>query len=200
MVQGCAPQGAASRRALVLAALAGAALAPLARPVGVAAADRFQLQVSAGYDGYARSDDWTPVRVTPTPVQLSLTALLLALAVALLPVDIALRRLVFRRADAELWAALVKRGEAAPAEVEETLGRLRGRLDRRRAGTGVPVATAPVGARPGEAEATASAAAPVAGPAPTTGSPSSPSSSPTTPAEAGELAARLLQRRRRKGG
>jgi hypothetical protein len=28
------------------------------------AADRFQVQVSAGYDGYARSDDWIPVQVT----------------------------------------------------------------------------------------------------------------------------------------
>ncbi|HEV1996654.1 MAG TPA: hypothetical protein VGR61_00795 [Candidatus Dormibacteraeota bacterium] len=32
--------------------------------VQAAAADRFEVQVSAGYDGYARQDDWAPVRVT----------------------------------------------------------------------------------------------------------------------------------------
>jgi hypothetical protein len=56
MVQGFAPHGAVGWRALALAAIVGASLAPLARPLAVAAANRFQLRVSAGYHGYARSD------------------------------------------------------------------------------------------------------------------------------------------------
>jgi hypothetical protein len=87
------------------------------------------------------------VPLPPTQVQLSLTALLLAPAVALVPVD---------------SARLVRRGGTAPAEVEETLGRLRGRVDRQRAAAGLR---------------------------------SRPARSP-----AGPMAARLLQRRRGKGG
>ncbi|MEA2682012.1 MAG: hypothetical protein QOK05_340 [Chloroflexota bacterium] len=134
--------------------------------------------------------------VPPTQVQVSLAALLLAIAVVLLPIDIALRRLVFRRADAELWTALVRRTEAAPAEVEATLGRLRGRMDRRRGATGLPVTpVTPDGERP----------PPVVAAMPTPRAPDPGGATPgpevgagLPPAEPGDLAARLLERRRRK--
>ena len=132
------------------------------------------------------------VPVPPLQVQLALTTVLLALAIALIPVDVALRRLIFRKSDAELWAALVKRGEAAPIEVEQTLGRLRGRLDRQRAARGTSVTGAP----PPSAEPRArgqsrpSAEAPRGGERPASATPRTAAQDPS------ELAARLLERRR----
>lgn len=64
-----------------------------------------------------------------------LTAWLLALAALLIPIDIGARRLVMSRGDTKAWAQAV-RPPAAPAEVEPTLVRLRGRLERRASGGG----------------------------------------------------------------
>ncbi|HEU5001294.1 MAG TPA: VWA domain-containing protein [Actinomycetota bacterium] len=73
------------------------------------------------------------VRLPRLSVSEALTAWLLALAALLVPIDIAARRLVVSRADTKVWAEAV-RPPAAPAEVEPTLLRLRGRLDRRAGG------------------------------------------------------------------
>ncbi|MFN2463035.1 MAG: VWA domain-containing protein [Candidatus Dormibacteria bacterium] len=128
------------------------------------------------------------VSLPPLQVQLGLAAWLLALAAVLLPVDVALRRLVFRRGDAEIWAAVVRRGEAAPAEVEATLGRLRGSLDRKRAGR--------LGAGVGATPSAAALPPPETGASPNT----TPAEAPPPGAESGDLAARLLERRRTKKG
>jgi uncharacterized membrane protein len=110
------------------------------------------------------------VALPPVRVHLPLFFWLLALAVLLLPFDVAARRLIFRAADAELWAALVRRGAGVPAAAEPTLARLRDRLDRVR--TARRVATD--GEQPPEA----------------------PDAPPATPDS--DLAARLLERRRKK--
>lgn len=60
--RGLSPRGVAAW-GLTLTALLGA-LGIQLTPVQASAADRFEVQVSAGYDGYARPDDWAPVRVT----------------------------------------------------------------------------------------------------------------------------------------
>ncbi|HEV3232460.1 MAG TPA: VWA domain-containing protein [Candidatus Dormibacteraeota bacterium] len=123
----------------------------------------------------------------------SLAFLLLALAALLLPLDVACRRLVFRRTDADLWRALPRRRELAAAPVEETVGRLRGRVAARRGRQGGPPATTPGG--DGRAAA-ADREVPPSG-APGAGSEEEGSAL----AEPGDLAARLLARRRRgKGG
>jgi hypothetical protein len=90
--------------------------------------------------------------------------------VLLLPFDVAARRLIFRAADAELWAALVRRGAGVPAAAEPTLARLRDRLDR--------VRTARRAATDGEQP------------------PETPDAPPAAPDS--DLAARLLERRRKK--
>lgn len=84
------------------------------------------------------------VKLPRISVDESLTAWLLALAAILVPIDIAARRLVMSRSDTKAWAEAV-RPPAAPAEVEPTLVRLRGRLDRRAAG-GAEKAKPPPGA------------------------------------------------------
>ncbi len=63
----------------------------------------------------------------------SLAFWLLGLAVILFPLDVAARRLVFRRGDAAAWTALVRR-RPVPAAAEATLARLRDRLEQHRAG------------------------------------------------------------------
>lgn len=103
-------------------------------------------------------------------VHLPLFFWLLALAVLLLPLDVAARRLIFRAADAELWAALVRRGAGVPAAAEPTLTRLRDRLDRVRTARRV----ASDGEQPPEA-------------------PDAPPAAPVS-----DLAARLLERKRKK--
>jgi uncharacterized membrane protein len=110
------------------------------------------------------------VALPPVRVHLPLFFWLLALAVLLLPFDVAARRLIFRAADAELWAALVRRGAGVPAAAEPTLARLRDRLDR--------VRTARRVASDGE---------------------STPEAPPVPPAAPDpDLAARLLERKRKK--
>jgi hypothetical protein len=102
------------------------------------------------------------VALLPSSVVVPLAAWLLGAALVLLVADIALRRLAFRSGDAGLWAqALRPARDAAPAPVEETVGRLRRRVGTVR------------GERPPDAQ----------------------------PAEAPQedLAARLLERRRRRG-
>jgi uncharacterized membrane protein len=110
------------------------------------------------------------VALPPVRVHLPLFFWLLALAVLLLPFDVAARRLIFRAADAELWAALVRRGAGVPAAAEPTLARLRDRLDR--------VRTARRAATDGEQP------------------PETPDAPPAAPDS--DLAARLLERRRKK--
>jgi uncharacterized membrane protein len=110
------------------------------------------------------------VALPPVRVHLPLFFWLLALAVLLLPFDVAARRLIFRAADAELWAALVRRGAGVPAAAEPTLARLRDRLDR--------VRTARRAATDGEQPP---------------GTPDAPPAAPDS-----DLAARLLERRRKK--
>jgi uncharacterized membrane protein len=110
------------------------------------------------------------VALPPVRVHLPLFFWLLALAVLLLPFDVAARRLIFRAADAELWAALVRRGAGVPAAAEPTLARLRDRLDR--------VRTARRVASDGES---------------TPEAPPVPPAAPDT-----DLAARLLERKRKK--
>ncbi len=105
---------------------------------------------------------------------------LLALAVVLFPLDVALRRLVLRRSDAELWAAVVRRREAAPVAVEATLGRLRGRITTHRTGRRGP----PPEAEPGAQESPAAERR----------------REESKAGEASDLAARLVERRRRRGG
>ena len=100
---------------------------------------------------------------------------LLAAAALLLPVDIALRRLVVRRGDSAAWAAAVARVPASPAPPEPTLAALRARMERHR--------TARHGSDPGTPED-----------GPVTATTEAPRSAD---AGADDLAARLLERRRR---
>ena len=60
-VRSFAPRAAVRTCAVALAVVAGVLLGPLAAVAD--AAGRFEIQVTAGYDSYARQDDWTPVRI-----------------------------------------------------------------------------------------------------------------------------------------
>ncbi|HMC07948.1 MAG TPA: hypothetical protein VKL22_01310, partial [Actinomycetota bacterium] len=102
-------------------------------------------------------------------VKTSLAFLLLAVATILLPLDVASRRLVLSRRDGGTWMEAFHRRDA-PAAVEPTLDRLRGRLDR--LGTGARAGPGPEPGRPTEGE----------------------------PAEEEtDLAGRLLERRKKRG-
>jgi len=123
------------------------------------------------------------VALTPIKVRQSLSFLLLAIAVLGLPFDVAARRLVLSKGDSAAWAEAMRRRQSkVPAAVEPTLERLRGRLERHRAGSS-------------PSEPTPEEPLPVAGArTPETGTPAG------APAGAEEdLAARLLARRRKQG-
>lgn len=146
--------------------------------------DRPALAELARAGGGAVLGDAAGIFRLPVPdvqVRLSLSWLLLAIALVLLPLDIALRRLVFRRADGELWSALVRRGEALPVPAEATLGRLRGRIATH---------------RDQQATTVQSPEAPL--PREVTSVPAG-DGAPSTDGNDGDLPARLLQRRRGKG-
>jgi len=72
------------------------------------------------------------VPLPPIPVSDPLAFLLLAIAVILVPVDIAARRLVLTRSDSKAWAEAVH-PTPPPAAVEPTLDRLRARVERHEA-------------------------------------------------------------------
>jgi hypothetical protein len=59
----------------------------------------------------------------------SLSELLLVLAILLFPIDIALRRLIFRVEDLPAWQAALRRAPAAAAPAEATVARLRDRVE-----------------------------------------------------------------------
>jgi len=110
-------------------------------------------------------------QLPPSRIRTPMAFPFLTVAILLLPVDVAARRLVFRRGDALAWSNAFKKDEPSPAPVEETLVRLKNRLDRHRLAHG-----------PNAQEDRDAEAAPAKG------------------AEAGEnqdLASRLLARRRK---
>jgi Ca-activated chloride channel homolog len=91
----------------------------------------FVAQLAARGGGTMLADAAAAAAVTlpPSSVVVPLAAGLLGAALVLLIADIALRRLAFRSGDAGLWAqALRPARDAAPAPVEETVGRLRRRV------------------------------------------------------------------------
>ena len=106
-------------------------------------------------------------------VKTSLAFLLLAIATILLPFDVAARRLVLARGDLRAWSEAFHRRDS-PAAVEPTLDRLRGRLDRPRAGPRPEPGSEP-GSEPGR---------PAEG-EPAEGEPPSGRPPPGTPQEAG---------------
>ncbi|GAC1480555.1 MAG: VWA domain-containing protein [Candidatus Dormibacteria bacterium] len=76
--------------------------------------------------------------VPPVQAALPISEVLLVLAILLFPVDVALRRLIFRIEDIPAWRAAVKpvAGPAAPMPVEATVTRLRERVADVRAARG----------------------------------------------------------------
>ncbi|MHB8507423.1 MAG: VWA domain-containing protein [Candidatus Dormibacteria bacterium] len=111
-----------------------------------------------------------------------LTFLLLALAAIMIPVDVAVRRLVLTSADAALFREAARRGHGLPVATEHTVDRLQERLRRR-------------GLR--ERRPATGTSDPVPGVLPEVmeSPPGSPAAAPTE-----DLAARLLARRKEKGG
>jgi hypothetical protein len=68
------------------------------------------------------------VPVPPVHAVLPIGELLLVLAILLFPIDVALRRLVFRAEDLPVWRAALKRAPAAALPAEATVSRLRERV------------------------------------------------------------------------
>jgi hypothetical protein len=136
----------------------------------------------------------------------SLAFWLLAIAAVLLPVDVAARRLVFRRSDAELWAALLRRTQA-PVEVEQTLGRLRQTVGQGRTRRAAAASRAPtVSPEPASSRGFTAAGEPAAARDSAASSRPEPAAAgqddgeSTSPEDGGgDLAARLVARRRKRG-
>ncbi len=76
------------------------------------------------------------VPVPPIHAVLPIGELLLVLAILLFPIDVALRRLVFRAEDLPVWRAALKRAPAASLPAEATVSRLRERVSDVRAARG----------------------------------------------------------------
>lgn len=116
----------------VVAAISGGFTVPYSPEYRYLGTDRgFLAQLAARGGGTMLADAAAAVAVTlpPSSVVVLLAAGLLGAALVLLVADIALRRLAFRSGDAGLWAqALRPARDAAPAPVEETVGRLRRRV------------------------------------------------------------------------
>jgi uncharacterized membrane protein len=74
--------------------------------------------------------------VPPVRAVLPIGELLLVLAILLFPIDVALRRLVFRAEDLPVWRAALKRAPAAALPAEATVSRLRERVSGVRAARG----------------------------------------------------------------
>jgi uncharacterized membrane protein len=74
--------------------------------------------------------------VPPVRAVLPIGELLLVLAILLFPIDVALRRLVFRAEDLPVWRAALKRAPAASLPAEATVSRLRERVSGVRAARG----------------------------------------------------------------
>jgi len=74
------------------------------------------------------------VDVPPVRAALPLGAWLLVAAILLFPVDVALRRLIFRLEDLPTWQAALRPARAAAVPAEATLARLRGRVQGMRQG------------------------------------------------------------------
>src|SRR6202022_3047791 len=68
------------------------------------------------------------VPVPPVRAPQALEELLLVLAILLFPIDVALRRLIFRVEDAPAWKAAFKRAPAAAMAAESTVTRLKERV------------------------------------------------------------------------
>ena len=67
-------------------------------------------------------------RVPSVQAAFPISELLLVLAILLFPVDVALRRLIFRLEDLPAWRAAVQRAPVAAVPAEATLARLRERV------------------------------------------------------------------------
>ena len=116
----------------VVAAISGGFTVPYSPEYRYLGTDRgFLAQLAARGGGTMLADAAAAAAVAlpPSSVVVPLAAGLLGAALVLLIADIALRRLAFRSGDAGLWAqALRPTRDAAPAPVEETVGRLRRRV------------------------------------------------------------------------
>jgi len=75
-------------------------------------------------------------QLPPSRVRTSMAFAFLTVAILLLPLDIAARRLVFRRGDGLAWSNSFKKDAPLPVPVEDTLVRLKNRLDRHRLAQG----------------------------------------------------------------
>ena len=126
------------------AALGGLAVAYSAEYQFLGTDAAFLQEVAKAGGGSVLSDAGSAFKVALPKVEVkeSLAFLLLAIAAILLPVDIAARRLVVSRGDQKAWAEAMQRRVAreasVPAAVEPTLERLKGRLDKHKAGPAPP--------------------------------------------------------------
>ncbi len=94
--------------------------------------DRASLEaIARAGGGTLLGDPAEAFRVPVPPIRTAkpLSELLLILAIILFPLDIALRRLIFRLEDLPAWRAALRPARAAAAPAEATLARLRGRVE-----------------------------------------------------------------------
>lgn len=99
--------------------------------------DRATLQaIARAGGGTLLGDPAEAFRVPVPPVRTAspLSEWLLILAIILFPIDVALRRLVFRLEDLPAWRAALRPARAAAVPAEATLARLRGRVEGLRLG------------------------------------------------------------------
>jgi hypothetical protein len=166
--------------AVTHAALGGLAVAYPAEYQFLGTDAGFLQEVAKAGGGTVLGDAGSAFKVALAKIEVkeSLAFLLLAVAALLLPLDIAARRLVVSRGDQKAWSEALQRREATvPAPVEPTLERLKGRLDRAKAGRPPPPSVSPSVSPSGE--------------------PAAPE--PVPAAEEDDLAARLLARRKKQG-
>jgi len=176
---------ASSRGTVVHAVTTGVAVpySPEYRFVGTDKAFLAELAAAGGGVVLRSAADVASAVAPAVTENVDLSPWLLMLAALLLPLDVAVRRLAFRPGDAAVWAQLAQRREGAQAAPDPGLERLRARVARVRAERGAPGSGTETATR--EAEQPAGASLPD-------------ERRRAAPPDEGDLAARLLERRRRR--